>query len=215
MFRKSILYYVVIAFTLSSISGCSGCCDVSVLADLVSNLTIGLTSSFLQDDGNAQIFRMANDFTNSAADVAIKQTCNCSNTIEEAKSQNSHWNVYYSANDPSPTNWGQPQVSTGVDKAPLKPCEDDNTFCDVQFLASGYYLVENILDFTNNVTERNENNNTEYGQHKTDLMDNPFMANASYGNNRNYKVMHIELSNEQPVYDSEGKRIFCRALQVK
>ncbi len=214
MLKRSPLYYLLIAFTLSTISGCSGCCDITVLADLVSKLALGLTATFLQDDGNSQIFRMSNEFENSAADVAIKQNCKCSNTIEEAKSNNSHWNVYYSANDPNPTNWGQPQLSTGVDKSSLKPCEDDNTFCDVQFLASGYYLVENILDFTQQVTERNENNNIEYGSHKTDVMDNPFEANAGFGNNRNFKVMHIELSNEQPVYEN-GKRIFCRALQVK
>lgn len=215
MLKRSPLYYLLIAFTLSSISGCSGCCDISVLADLVSKLALGLTATFLQNDGNSQIFRMANEFTNSATDVAIKQNCKCSNTIEEAKSNNSHWNVYYSANDPSPANWGQPQISTGVDKAPLEPCQDDNTFCDVQFLASGYYLVENILDFTNQVKERDENNNTEYGSHKTDVMDNPFEANASFGNNRSYKVMHIELSNEQAVFDNNGKRIYCKALQVK
>ncbi len=215
MVKRGILYYAVLAITLTSISGCSGCCEISVLADLVSKLALGLTSTFLQDNGNSQIFRMANDFTNSATDVAIKQNCSCANTIEEAKSHNSHWNVYYNQNNPSPGNWGQPQLITGVDKSPLKPCEDDNTFLDVEFLASGYYLVENILDFTENVTEREENNNKEYGSHKTDVMDNPFEANSRFGNNLSYKVMHIELKNEQPVFDAQGNRVYCRAIQVK
>ncbi len=192
------------------------CCEASVLADLATTLVSGLVRTFVSSTANSQVFEVVNDFANVATDVAVNQTCTCGKKIQEAKASTAKWNVYYNASTPDPGNWGQPQVDADVDKGSLEACHDDKTIVDVEFLASGYYLVENILDYTNQVHERNEGNNLNQNETwKTEVMTNPFLENAHFGNNRNYTIIEVKLEQELPQYDAEGKRIFCRILSVK
>lgn len=201
-------HLLILSFPVVALAaGCCGAVDaVLKLADLFFSSEYGV--KLVGEDVSSSIKEFSIAFGN--ADVDQGQ-CDCTKTTETAGPQEVQWNIYYDQNTSDPSSWGTPVESASVPKEPLKPCGEDNTFINSEFLQQGYYLVETILDYANQVDERNEDNN-EYNDKSAEV--NTFEDNAKYGNNRKYMIIKVDLANPQHHYEN-GKEVFARILEIK
>lgn len=201
-------HLLVLAFpAMALVAGCCGSVDaVLKLADLV------FSSEYVRENIGTTASSTIDRFLVSFENADIQEgSCECTKTTQEAGAEEVQWNIYYNETTENPSEWGTPVESASIPKNPLKPCAEEETFINSEFLQAGYYLVETILDYAEQVDERDENNN-EYDEKNAHV--NTFEENAKYGNNRKYTIVKVDLANPQHHYEG-GKEVFARILEIK
>lgn len=200
------LFKIFLILSPLAFTGCK--CKILENPDLIHE-GITFAIKLISGEHNYETKDISTSFVNLAAKVAKR--CECGKGTETAPASAARWNVYFDPNSGTPDNWGKPEDSTEVDKNALAACAQDITGIQSDFLVTGYYLLECILDYDDNVDERDENNNDKKKTlRRPESERNVFAENERYGNNRMYQVIYVEVKNGKPVFDAAGKQIFCR-----
>lgn len=184
---KNIALCIALALTIPTFNSCS-CSetfglnvnpDFKYLGDIALNI--------LSETSNSQDVDLLVKFINDA-DEGCCEKSNGTNTHDLKV------NIYYDSLTMNPSSWGKPNQSGIADKKALGACEEDNGGTTSKFLKNGYYLVEMVLDFLDETKERDEaNNNSNIRKSGSTIPHiNTFEENAKFGNNRIYKIIHVQ-----------------------
>lgn len=152
MLRK---VFIVIFFSSSFFigDGCEEVCDTLSLADLIVESISPVFQESVVDGDKYELVHMS---LNTIKGIAC-ENLECKGA-ETADKHVYRQNIYYSS---SPTDyWGNPVDEYEFANDALEPCAYAENNDVLKFLVDGYYLIEGIVDFYQEVTERNPDNNT-------------------------------------------------------
>lgn len=148
---------------------------------------------------------IAGEFLNQAEELSGK--CGCAAGTEIVDRQACNWKIYSLDEGFRPLDVLK---NLDIDKSNLLACARDMTDLNYDFEKGNSFLLSNILDFTEIVSERNEDNNDkEEGNEPR----GPRTASeifeyekAKYGNNFKYQIIHIDMDgNVFNVDEATGK----------
>lgn len=158
--RKFILY-PLIALSIPFIS-CdeNEACDNVILADLA--FDSGVVASLVKDKSSGT-YQISSTLINALLD----ESCDDGSNVQHADPSTLRQQIFYSA---SSNFTNKKLIEESYFNTPaLAGGERNQDLDEIQFLQDGYYLIERYSDFTEQVHERNENNNISQSNNSHNL----------------------------------------------
>lgn len=195
MKKHTLLFALIIIASLSIIISSLSCektCEIKNLADL---LLKGYSENFDSEFANTKFYNISNVVLN-----AIDAFKDCS--VETAEQNTFNKTITYSET-PDFSNAKIVDVKDDIINA-LPPTKEATIEDKIGFLVDGYYQISSIIDFNNDVKERNEDNNDN---------EHDFVPALIQSNPEN--IIHIEGTHKRPQRDANGKEIYLKRVSSK